>query len=58
VEDGLTLTNEQIQQVSNLEHIKATFDGWYTNPEFTQTFDFTTPITEDTSLYAKWTCKE
>ena len=58
VEDGLTLTNEQIQQVSNLEHTKATFDGWYTNPEFTQTFDFSTPITSDISLYAKWTCKE
>ena len=58
VERGWTLTNEQIQQISNLTHTKATFDGWYTNLEFNQVFNFDTPITEDTSLYAKWTCKE
>ncbi|MBR7037535.1 InlB B-repeat-containing protein [bacterium] len=46
-----------MQQILNLTHTKATFDGWYTNPEFNQAFDFNSPITEDISLYAKWTCK-
>lgn len=31
-----------------------TFVAWYTDPDFTQTFDFSTPITEDVSLYALW----
>lgn len=31
-----------------------TFVAWYTNPDFTQTFDFSTPITEDVSLFALW----
>ena len=58
VESGWTLTNEQVQQILNLTHTKATFDGWYKDLEFTQPFDFNTIITEDISLYAKWTCKE
>ena len=31
-----------------------TFGGWYTNWEGTEAFDFSTPITEDIKLYAKW----
>lgn len=30
------------------------FDGWYTDEECTETFDFTTAITSDITLYAKW----
>lgn len=30
------------------------FDGWYTNAELTQKFDFTTAIDADLTLYAKW----
>lgn len=30
------------------------FVAWYTNPDFTQAFDFSTPITEDVSLFALW----
>lgn len=29
--------------------------GWYTDEERTQKFDFSTPITSDITLYAKWT---
>lgn len=32
-----------------------TFGGWYLEAECTNAFDFTTPITEDITLYAKWT---
>lgn len=31
------------------------FDGWYADAELTQVFDFATPITEVTTIYAKWT---
>ncbi|MBR5420630.1 MAG: InlB B-repeat-containing protein [Lachnospiraceae bacterium] len=30
------------------------FKGWCTDAEGTKPFDFATPITEDTTLYAKW----
>ena len=32
-----------------------TFTGWYSNAELTTSWDFNTPITADTTLYAKWT---
>ena len=32
-----------------------TFDGWFANAELTTSFEFTTPIMEDTVIYAKWT---
>ena len=31
------------------------FDGWYSDSNLTQAFDFNTPINADTTLYAKWT---
>ena len=32
-----------------------TFGGWYTEAACTTAFDFTTPVTADITLYAKWT---
>ena len=34
------------------------FGGWYTDESFTNPFDFSAPITEDITLYAKWIPKE
>ena len=31
-----------------------TFDGWYTDDTYSTEFDFSTPITGDTKVYAKW----
>ena len=31
-----------------------TFDGWYTDDTYKTKFDFSTKMTEDTTLYAKW----
>ena len=31
-----------------------TFGGWYTDNTYTTKFDFSTPITGDTKVYAKW----
>lgn len=30
------------------------FEGWYKEPEFTNEFDVNAPITQDTTIYAKW----
>ena len=35
-----------------------TFDGWYTDAAYSKKFDFSTPITGDTKVYAKWTAKD
>lgn len=32
-----------------------TFGGWYTDEACTQAYDFSTPVTADLMLYAKWT---
>ena len=32
-----------------------TFGGWYTDAACTTEYNFTTPVTEDLTLYAKWT---
>ena len=32
-----------------------TFGGWYTDEVCTQAYDFSTPVTADLTLYAKWT---
>ena len=34
-----------------------TFDGWYADADYNTEFDFTKPITGDTTVYAKWTAK-
>ena len=35
-----------------------TFDGWYADKAHETKFDFNTPITSDTKVYAKWTAKD
>lgn len=35
-----------------------TFDGWYTDDTYSTKFDFTKPITGDTTVYAKWTAND
>lgn len=35
-----------------------TFDGWYADDTHTKEFDFSTPITSNTTVYAKWTAKD
>mgnify|MGYP002562576102 CR=1 FL=1 len=35
-----------------------TFDGWYADKAHETKFDFTKPITSNTTVYAKWTAKD
>ena len=30
------------------------FAGWYTDPECTQVFDFSAPVSDNITLYARW----
>ncbi|MBQ2204390.1 MAG: InlB B-repeat-containing protein, partial [Lachnospiraceae bacterium] len=41
-----------------LTHEGYTFDGWFTDNTYKTKFDFNSPITKDTVIYAKWTIKK
>ena len=52
-----TQTVKNGKTVSNPENPTKTgflFDGWYSDSELKNLFDFSTPITENITLYAKW----
>lgn len=50
-----TLTDkETLNPPSNPFRQGYIFCGWYTNPECTERFDFTSKISKDITLYAKW----
>ena len=50
VEDGKTISEQPVLSESGW-----IFGGWYIDDRCTTLFDFSTPITEDMVLYAKWT---
>lgn len=57
--------DERIAEPTTLEVPEASgsnnefeFKGWYTNSEYTEEWDFDTPITTDIELVAKWEVKE
>ena len=46
--------NETATDPGKLSAEGYTFDDWYTDATYTTKFDFSTPITSDTKVYAKW----
>ena len=65
LKDNTTITSVTIPaSVTEIGRLTAptvegyTFDGWYTNDTHTTEFDFTKPITGDTTIYAKWTAND
>ena len=50
---GEKLTKPENPTLSNKKDVYA-FMGWYTDPEFTNLYDFDLPVTQDLTLYAKW----
>ncbi|QMV40697.1 InlB B-repeat-containing protein [Cohnella cholangitidis] len=58
---GTAVANQTVSYNSNATAPAAptrtgyTFGGWYSNTGLTTSFAFTTPITGNTTLYAKWT---
>lgn len=49
------LYNSKATQPSNPTASGYTFGGWYTDKNCTSAFEFNTAITDDKTLYAKWT---
>ena len=52
------LYKSKATQPSNPTASGYTFGGWYTDKNCTSAFDFNTEITDDKTLYAKWTATE
>ena len=62
-DDCLESTKNQVVEVADGKTVARpadpvcegwTFLGWYTDTQLTQEFDFSTPVTADMTLYAKW----
>lgn len=49
--------NETADDPGKLTEDGYTFIGWYTDDTYDTEFDFTQPITGNTTVYAKWTAK-
>ena len=65
LKDNTTITSVTIPaSVTEIGKLTAptvegyTFDGWYADAAHTTEFDFSTPITGDTTIYAKWTAND
>ena len=65
LKDNTTITSVTIpDSVTEIGKLTAptvegyTFDGWYADAAYTTEFDFTQPITGDTTIYAKWTAND
>ena len=50
--------NETADDPGELTAEGYTFDDWYTDADYTTKFDFTQPITSNTTVYAKWTAND
>ena len=46
--------NEPAKDPGKLTEEGYTFDDWYADAAYTKKFDFSTPITGDTKVYARW----
>lgn len=46
---GQTVTEPEVMFIDN-----EGIEGWYTDPERTQKYDFSTPVDHEITLYAKW----
>lgn len=54
VEEGQRAQEPEAPTKEPSEDCRYAFTGWYSDEELHNEYDFNTPITEDTTLYAKW----
>lgn len=47
--------NAKVTKPADPTYEGRTFEGWYTDKALTTLYDFNTPVTKNTTLYAKWT---
>lgn len=55
IEHGKTIKTDELT-IPPVEGF--TFDGWYADDAYKTEFDFSTPITGNTTVYAKWTAND
>lgn len=55
IEDILVEDGQKVAQPADPVRKNCTFDGWYSDAELTKAFNFETPITDNITIYAKWT---
>ena len=55
IESYKTLENRLIQQPTDPTKDGFTFAGWFADSELNTEYDFNSPVTQDTTLYASWT---
>ncbi len=54
-EESITVKDEStVKRPSDPEKESCKFINWYSDEDGTSLFDFDTPITQDTTIYAKW----
>ncbi|MBQ6655375.1 MAG: InlB B-repeat-containing protein [Erysipelotrichaceae bacterium] len=54
IDDQKVMPGETAQAPADPTDDEYTFDGWYTEAKCKNLYDFSTPVTEDITLYAKW----
>nr|MCR4891416.1 InlB B-repeat-containing protein [Lachnospiraceae bacterium] len=54
IESQRVLKGNTAKKPSTPVRVAYNFKGWYKDKKFKKEFDFTTPITEDTTIYARW----
>ncbi|MBQ7073881.1 InlB B-repeat-containing protein [bacterium] len=58
LENTFVTEGEKVEKPEDPTKIDSIFKGWYADAEYSQTFDFSSPITKDTVIYAKWEKKK
>ena len=58
LENTFVTEGETVQKPEDPTKIDSIFKGWYATPDYSQTFDFSSPILQDTIIYAKWEKKK
>ena len=53
-ETALVKDGKDASEPTEPSRMGYTFDGWYSDIDLTEVYAFDVPITEDTSIYAKW----
>ena len=57
--DSIKVTrNETAKEPTEPTRDNFTFDGWYSDKELTEKYDFSTKVTKNITLYAKWSEKQ
>ena len=58
LENTFVTEGETVLKPEDPTKIDSIFKGWYADAEYSQTFDFSSPILQDTIIYAKWEKKK